>query len=165
MAHKTHNAAQTEIDEVKYKHVGSLSGYEEGQLVEMVRQASTGAAVIGRILKLSKEDRCPKSQAYHIAAEELSDFWIFGLNIYPMNMMNIEKKIKKIYKGLGEFKTLVEYPQKKKGASWKKSSIAFNNQMKLGFDIRTPDKNRQAQLEEDYGVKMKDEDVKLYEDN
>ena len=48
---------------------------------------------------------------------------------------------------------------------WKQKVREFNMKHQTGFDIRTNDKNRQKQLEEEYQVKMKQEDINLYEDN
>ena len=51
--------------------------------------------MIGRILKLTKVENKTKNEAYNIVAEELSKFWIYGLNIYPSHNVKIIKKMKK----------------------------------------------------------------------
>ena len=70
------------------------------------RQAPTGADVIGRVIKLTKGENMNKSDAYSTVADELSEFWIYGLNIYPLSTNRIKDKVKAIYEGTGSYKSL-----------------------------------------------------------
>ena len=74
-------------------------------------------------------------------------------------------KKRKDCKAVPGFNTLRSYSKSKRSDNWHKLVSEFNNKMQTGFDVRTKDKRRQKDLEREHGVKMKDEDYKLYEDN
>ena len=69
------------------------------------RQAPTWADVIGRVLKLTKEENWNKVEAFSLVADELTEFWVYGLNIYPLSINRIKDKIKDIYEGPGSYKS------------------------------------------------------------
>ena len=97
-------------------------------------------------------------------------FWIHGLNIYPVTKKNISTKLMNIYKDgkksgkdiiLPSFSYLVNYPKGRRNQTYEEKVKLFNNAMRSGFDISTKDKIRLKQLEEEYKVKMKDEDHQI----
>jgi hypothetical protein len=61
--------------------------------------------------------------------------------------------------------SLLKYPVDKRKAKWDEMVERFNNKNLTGFDIRSFDVKRVKDLENKHEVKMKEEDVKLYEDN
>jgi len=139
-----------------------------------MRQAPTGVDVIGRILSLtSAHNRAghqeSKNAAYNIAANELVDFWCFGLDIYPKTRRAVAEKIKLAYEGKSKSNNNKKSVRGFQYMIWKCKDqteiMQFNDKMRTGFDIRTTDKKRQKVLEAEYDVKMKDEDVALYHDN
>ena len=154
----TRSACSTQLGEVRYPDVESLYRDETDKLV---RQAPTGVAVLGRVQYLTKTfhpngSRVSRSEAYKQVATELSSFWIFGLNIYPLSDQAIETNIQKTY----------EYRRKLYKHMSNKDEIAkFEAKMLTGYDVRTKSAARQKALEEQYKVKMKPEDYQLYEDN
>ena len=81
--------------------------------------------------------------------------------------MNIYKDGKKSGKDiiLPSFSYLVNYPKGRRNQTYEEKVKLFNNAMRSGFDISTKDKIRLKQLEEEYKVKMKDEDHQMLEDN
>ena len=111
MAHNKRKVSCTVIDGVKYKQLTSLSEREDGS--GYIRQAPTGIDVMGRILGLTRDGKLSKTEAYKLVAQELSEFWIFGLNVYPLGKQNIVEMLKHTYEGSGGFKSLVDYPVKK----------------------------------------------------
>ena len=93
----------SQLGTVKYCYLNSFSETSKG-LIQ--RQALTGVEVLGRLLRLIQTDHLSKYEAYGAVSEELSEFWIYGLNIYPINLNNIKNKVKTIYEGNGGFRLL-----------------------------------------------------------
>ena len=114
--------------------------------------------VISRIFKLTKGEMNSKQEANTKVAAELSDFWIYGLNIYPLSLKRIKDKLKVVYEGTGGYQNL----RKRGGEAWLKKVKTFNDKMMTGFDIRTFEPDRLKEFEESYQVKMKAEDVELW---
>ena len=128
-------------------------------------QIPTGTQVIGRMMfLLYRTGVQPKvDDAARTVAEEISDIYIYNLNIYPMTLFNIIKKVTNDYK---EFKKFLNYPAAKKGGpTFFKSSSLFNRRMLSGFDIKTEDVDREKYLAKYHGVKFGPEELKLYQDN
>ena len=161
MAKSLRSNENTHLDNVKY---GFLESFTEDSRGLIQRQAPTGVDVIGRILKLTKGENKSKFEAYHQIAQELTEFWVYGLNIYPVSIRNIKDKVSRIYEGSGGYKTLRK-AEARGGESWLKKVRMFNNQMLTGFDIRTFDKKKLDKFVEEFQVIMKTEDVALWEDN
>ena len=117
---------------------------------EYRRQAPTGVDVIGRSSYLTKQysttnaGRYSIKEASAIIAKELSELWIHGLNIYPLNEKNIAKKIEK---SIEQKDKLLRYSKKQRQSEgWKDLCETFNNEHLAGFDIRTFDPERQRLL-------------------
>ena len=161
MAKSLRSDENTYFDNVKY---GFLESFSEDSRGLLQRQAPTGAEVIGRVLKLTKGEGKTKFEAYQQIAQELTEFWIYGLNIYPVSIRNIKDKVSKIYEGTGGYQALRK-AQARGGESWLKKVKMFNDQMLTGFDIRKFDRKKLDKCVEQYQVKMKTEDVCLWEDN
>ena len=145
------------LGDVKYGFLESFTVDSKGL---RQRQLPTGVEIISRILKLTKGESRTKNEAYSKVAEELSEFWIYGFNIYPLSIKRIKDKLKSIYEGVGGYQNI-----KKKGGNWQNKVKAFNDKMMTGFDIRTYEPARLKEFEEKYQVKMKTEDIDLWEDN
>ena len=75
-----------------YKDVKSL--YDD---TGTARQLPTGAQVIGRIHQLVVREKRAKRDAYRITAEELSNIWIYGLNVFPVHNIHIIQILEDIY--------------------------------------------------------------------
>ena len=84
-------------------------------------QAPTGIKVIGRIRYLTINAKLSVKETIEKVASELSEIWIYGLNIYPMTVNNIIKKLTVIYLGAKAnkdfevqigFKPLLKWPRK-----------------------------------------------------
>ena len=63
------------------------------------RQAAKGVEVLGRVSFLTKQldetgANISTEKASKIAAQELNELWIHGLNIYPMTEVAVAKKFK-----------------------------------------------------------------------
>ena len=153
MAKSLRSDENTYFDNVKY---GFLESFSEDSRGLLQRQAPTGAEVIGRVLKLTKGEGKTKFEAYQQIAQELTEFWIYGLNIYPVSIRNIKDKVSKIYEGTGGYQALRK-AQARGGESWLKKVKMFNDQMLTGFDIRTFDWKKLDKCVEKYQVKMKTE--------
>ena len=152
-----------------YKDVKSL--YDD---TGTARQLPTGAQVIGRIHQLVVREKKTKLDAYRITAEELSNIWIYGLNVFPVKNEHIipilegiyEKKINKKKKSTSPgFKQLVEWPESRRNEDYYQKVREFNEAMKTGLDIHTDDKERIKRLQTSTLLEMKDEDLKLLKDN
>ena len=113
-----------------------------------------------RINKESKGKSVRMSEVVRTVASDLSDLWVFGLNIYPCSLKGIRVKLEAIYK---EFTRIRDYPKSKRGDKYNQTLQEFNTRMLTGFDIRTMDMDRLKDLEDYYMVKMKDEDLLLWE--
>ena len=74
--------------------------------------------VISRIFKLTKDEMNSKQEANTHVAAELSDFWIYGLNIYLLSLKRIKDKLKGAYEGTGGYQNL----KKRGGEAWLKKS-------------------------------------------
>ena len=131
-------------------------------------QAPSGATVIGRMMKLVQKidpetgKLTSKAKAAQIAASELRVFWVFAMTAPPIAIQNAATKITKVY---DEFKSLDKYPKDKRGPSWLAKVEAFNNRMLTGLNIVTKDKKVIKKLKEEFEIQIKEEDVKLVEDN
>ena len=130
-------------------------------------QVPTGIDVLGRISHLTKQfesgKRIKVERASSIAATELHDLWIYGLNIYPLSVNAISVKI---LKSVEDKNKLLRYPMKQRvSESWITSCKEFNKSHQAGFDIRTNAKERIRNLVNEFGVKMTDEEERLHEDN
>ena len=165
---KTRSATSTQLGSVKYKDI-ELSLHHDPITGEYRRQAPTGVDVIGRSSYLTKQysttnaGRYSIKEASAIIAKELSELWIHGLNIYPLNEKNIAKKIEK---SIEQKDKLLRYSKKQRQSEgWKDLCETFNNEHLAGFDIRTFDPERQRLLSSEYNVKMTKEEEELYEDN
>ena len=84
----TRGASSSKVGPFSYVDLESLSVDPITGLP--VRHAPTGVAVLGRISQLTKEYDCngrriTRPEAYIRVAEELSEFWIFAFNIYPVS--------------------------------------------------------------------------------
>ena len=177
MNKNTRGASSSKLGSVSYVDLESLSVDPITGLP--VRQAPTGVAVLGRISQLTKEHDCngrriSRADAYITVAEELSEFWIFALNIYPVTRPAIVTMLRDSYEGRKGTKnkeavaglvSLLKYPVEKRKANWEQMMEKFNNKNITGFDIRSFDVRRVKDLENKHEVKMKEEDVKLYQDN
>ena len=161
MAKNLRSAENTYLGSVKY---GFLNSFTEDSRGLRQRQCPTGVEVIGRVLQLTQSENYSKSEAYNVITDELTEFWIYGLNIYPLSTNRIKDKVKAIYEGPGSYR-LLKKGETRGGESWQKKVNLFNERMMTGLDIRIFDSDRLVKLEEEYLVKMKDEDVKLWEDN
>ena len=122
------------LGDVKYGFLESFTVDSKGL---RQRQLPTGVEIISRILKLTKGESRTKNEAYSQVAEELSEFWIYGFNIYPLSIKRIKDKLKSIYEGVGGYQNI-----KKKGGNWQNKVKAFNDKMMTGFDIRTYEPDR-----------------------
>ena len=105
--------------------------------------------------RLQNSANTSKKDCYSIVAKELSNFWIYGLNIYTITENNIARKIEKLHEDVRKL-------QKRPKA---KEVELFNNKLLTGFDIKTNCKSRQKELEDEFNVKMGPEELALYEDN
>ena len=163
---KTRSATSTQLGSVKYKDI-DLSLHHDPVTGGYRRQAPTGVDVIGRSSYLTKQysnsGRYSIKEASAIIAKELSELWIHGLNIYPLNDTNIAKKVEK---SIDQKSKLLRYSkQQQQSQGWKEQCEKFNNEHLTGFDIRTFDADRQRMLSSEYNVKMTKEEEELYEDN
>ena len=86
------------LGDVKYGFLESFTVDSKGL---RQRQLPTGVEIISRILKLTKGESRTKNETYSKVAEELSEFWIYGFNIYPLSIKRIKEKLKSIYEGVG----------------------------------------------------------------
>ena len=94
-----------------------------------------------------------------IVAKELCDEWI-QRNVYPMHENNVAKKIKSYYERFKIMSNQFTSEWYRKTQNWYKRAINFKKYMtNHEYDIRT---KRwpwyQAKLEDQYGVKMSEED-------
>ena len=177
MSRNTRSVCSVQLGSVRYVDLDSLSCDVFTGIP--ARQAPTGVAVISRVKRLLKQhsevgQRITRENAFNIVAEELSQFWIFGLNVYPCSIHGIVNRIRLSFEGrkksahakaIPGYCSLLKYPQNKRNETWQKTVEDFNDKHLTGFDIRTQDKDRLEQLEKQYEVKMKDEDCRLFEDN
>ena len=133
-------------------------------------QLKSGRYIIGRMLSLCSKNvagsnvSMSKMSAAKLVAEEIRNDWV-QKNVYPIGQKDLEKKIEGVY---NEFQALykVSKTPKNKSEAWEIKVKAFNNKMgDHAFDIRTKNKEYQRKLEEEYRVKMTDEDEAFYEDN
>lgn len=139
----------TKLGDVKYKFLESLI---YSPCSAPVRQAPTGFIVIGHILWLNKESkgkRVKLSEILRAVASDLSDSWEIGLNFYPCSLSGLRKKLVTVFK---EFTNIRDYPKAKRGDKFNQTMKEFNNRMQKGFDIRTPDMDREKDLEHYYMV-------------
>ena len=88
------------LGDVKYGFLESFTVDSKGL---RQRQLPTGVEVISRILKLTKGENRARSAAYSQVAEELSELWIYGFNMYPISIKRIKDKLKSIYEGAGGY--------------------------------------------------------------
>ena len=135
-------------------------------------QAPTGIKVIGRIRYLTINAKLSVKETIEKVASELSEIWIYGLNIYPMTVNNIIKKLTVIYLGAKAnkdfevqigFKPLLKWPRK--DSTYDKRVKNMSEILKTGFDIKTNNDNRIKICEQINLVKMTEDEKKLYEDN
>ena len=127
-------------------------------------QVPTGKEVMERMLFLTNEasTRIDKQAGFKVATE-LQNLLIFNLNIYPLTVKNIKKKVINDYQ---EFKKLHHYPKSKRsGQSYKSSAQSLNNRLEAGYDIRTSDLDRQEELIKEHEVQYGEAEKILYEDN
>ena len=136
----------TYLGSVKYGHLDTFFVDSKGL---RQRQAPTGVEVIGRVLKLTQADHQTKVEAYSQVADEITEFWIYCLNIYPVNFTHIREKVKSIYEGNGGYR-LLKKGEARGGEIWTRKVEAFNEKMMTGLDIRTFDPDRVEKLEEKY---------------
>ena len=155
----TRNAAKKELFGETFK-----------ELYEFTPTASlpAGHIVIGRMLALCKTAKGIKSysraEASKIVANELRRDWITK-NVYPMKEHAVANKIQKDYE---RFNSLRKYENSKKTKTekWCVSAEHFKDSLiKNAYDIRCKDVSFQKQMEEDFGVKMTQEDLDFYQDN
>jgi hypothetical protein len=128
----------TYLGSVKYGHLDTFCVDSKGL---RQRQAPTGVEVIGRVLKLTQADHQTKVEAYLHVAEEITEFWIYCLNIYPVNLTHIRSQVKSIYEGNRGYR-LLKKGEARGGETWTRKVKAFNDKMMTGLDIRTFDPDR-----------------------
>ena len=96
----------TKLGGVEYKFLESLI---YGPNSAPLRQAPTGFKVLGHMLWLNKESkgkRVRMTEVVRSVASDLSDLWVFGLNIYPCSLKGIRVKLEATYK---EFTRIRDY--------------------------------------------------------
>ena len=125
----------------------------------------SGAYVMGRIHYLttlkkgvSLRDICK------VAGEELYYDWI-DKNVYPKKLDNIQNQLETLYKKWKDYRHTAKY-KKKHSEKWVKEVTEFNKSLHdFALDISTPNTEYRKKLENEFGVKMTDEEVKFYENN
>ena len=97
-------------------------------------------------------------------SRELQDIMIFNLNLYPLAIKNIKKKV--LGYDYTDFKKLQHYPkQKRSGQTFKTSCQKLNSKLEAGYPIKTDDVDSQEELVKLHGVKCGEAEIILYEDN
>ena len=158
----------TLLGDVKYRDVNTLTNHgEEDVQAGQLRQAPTGVSVIGRLMDLMSGfhkdgGRVRIKDAAGQASEELSEFWVFGMNVYPLAVSAI---VVRMLKDHSEFVKLRDYPKAKRTAGYHEKVKVYNARMQTGYDIRSTNKDRVMKLTELYKVPMEEEDMSLYTDN
>ena len=102
MSRNTRSVCSVQLGSVRYVDLDSLSCDVFTGIP--ARQAPTGVAVISRVNRLLKQhsevgQRITRENAFNIVAEELSQFWIFGLNVYPCSIHGIVNRIRLSFEG------------------------------------------------------------------
>ena len=101
----------TLLGDVKYRDVNTLTNHgEEDVQAGQLRQAPTGVSVIGRLMDLMSGfhkdgGRVRIKDAAWQASEELSEFWVFGMNVYPLAVSAI---VVRMLKDHSEFVKLMD---------------------------------------------------------
>ena len=137
-------------------------------------QAPTGVKVIGRIRYLIVNTHLTINATFNQVAIELDKIWIFGLNIYSITRKSITDRLDQVYNGVPSsrgseakigFKKLLKWPNSRRNSKWHEKVKEMSEMLQTGFDIKTNDASRIKILEGFNLVKMKQDEIKLYEDN
>ena len=94
-------------------------------------------------------------------SKEIRFIWIF-YNVYPFSYQTVLKKISQLHENL---RKILKTHSSKRGKTWNNLADTFLANLSNGFDICQTDPQAIKQMESDFGVKMGQEEYKLYRDN
>ena len=121
--------------------------------------------IIENMLYLMRPNRAGQAQrskehAAVVLSELLHEHWVF-CNIYTTRLRHIQTKILKLY---ADFILLLQTRKNRLNTNYEKKVADFNTQCQHIFDVFCEDSNRRKNLENEYGVKMSQQEWDFLED-